>query len=57
MITCPECKTEFEETPPWDNGECPKCGKEYLWDEISWKDAEGNWDDWPVIDWRSWEEL
>lgn len=57
MTTCPVCKTEFEETLPWDSGNCPKCGKRYIWDEISYQDKDGNWDDWPVIDWRSWEEL
>jgi len=52
MTTCPKCDTEFEETPPWDSGQCPNCGKEYYWDEI---ETEEDW--WPVIDWRSWDEL
>lgn len=57
MTKCPKCETEFEEQPPWDSGTCPECGKEYFWDEISAQDDEGNWDDWPVLDWRSWDEL
>jgi Zn finger protein HypA/HybF involved in hydrogenase expression len=52
MIKCPKCETEFEENELWDNGSCPGCGKEYYWDEI-----EDDEDSWPIIDWRSWDEL
>lgn len=52
MTQCPDCKTEFEETPPWDIGQCPKCGKEYIWDEI---EADDDW--WPVIVWDAWDSL
>lgn len=57
MTTCPKCNTEFEEVPPWDCGSCPQCGKDYVWDEISWTSDDGIYDSFPVIDWRSWEEL
>jgi hypothetical protein len=52
MTTCPKCDTEFEAIPSWDSGSCPKCGKKYCWDEISFEDKDGCWDSLPVIDWR-----
>lgn len=57
MITCPKCSTIFEANEPWDSGNCPACGKEYVWDEISYEDEDGNMDDWSVIYWRTREEL
>jgi len=57
MTTCPKCKHEFEVTPPWDAGYCPKCNASYIWDEISWVDADGTYDSYPVVDWRTWDEL
>jgi len=49
---CPECETEFQASPPWDSGKCPKCGKPYYWDEMVTED-----DSWAMLDWRSWDEV
>lgn len=57
VITCPKCSTVFEASEPWDSGSCPTCGKEYFWDEMSYEDEDGNWEDWSVIYWRTREEL
>lgn len=56
MIQCPDCGTEFEETPPWDSGHCPKCEKRYIWDEMMVQEDDYT-DSYPTVDWRTWDEL
>lgn len=37
QIECASCEYEFE-GKLWNNGACPKCGREYYWEE---EDDEG----------------
>jgi rRNA maturation endonuclease Nob1 len=46
-IRCPACGAEFE-AECWEEGECPKCGKEYWWDEECAADYS---DCWPILEW------
>lgn len=51
-IECPVCETEFE-VYVWDNGECPKCGNEYYWDEACTPDYS---DCWATIEWENYSK-
>ena len=53
MITCPNCDTKFlQPNGPWDDGNCPTCGKEYYWVENFPQDESGCWDDCLVLTWE-----
>lgn len=47
-ITCPYCDTDFK-GDMWDSGKCPKCGKEYWWEEQFTEDYS---DCWSYVEWE-----
>lgn len=47
-ITCPYCDTDFK-GDRWDSGKCPKCGKEYWWEEQCTEDYS---DCWSYVEWE-----
>lgn len=47
-ITCPYCDTDFK-GDMWDSGKCPKCGKEYWWEEQCTEDYS---DCWSYVEWE-----
>lgn len=46
-IICYDCDLEFE-GKAWEDGKCPKCGREYHWDEMCTPDYS---DCWAIIEW------
>ena len=51
-IWCPICETEFE-AEDWVDGECPKCGNGYSWDEQCTEDYS---DCWSYVEWEKYND-
>jgi hypothetical protein len=44
-IYCSDCEIEFERRM-WESGECPKCGREYWWEDYWDGEEEYSYIEW-----------